>query len=209
MRAVRYELLLQPRDGAFDAAAVEQALEAKGAHRRPDGVFRLRVGTTEIECSRLVEAGAAVAMVLGVPLSEKLDPVRALVLEGIALAEALQLRLVDPQLAKDVGLADEGRIADQYLRTAQYAGRYAGVSEAVAASFGPIEPEAGLKPGTKALLGIAAVLAALWLIADTLIGPPPTPPAPRDGPPSRITPLVDAGDLPPLKAWDAGLTLGE
>ncbi len=59
-------------------------------------------------------------------------------------------------------------MADQYFRTAQYAGRYAGVSEAVIASYGAAEPE-GLKPGTKVMLAIFAFLAGLYFLADKLL----------------------------------------
>ena len=60
-------------------------------------------------------------------------------------------------------------VADQYLRTAQYAGQYAGVSSAVLASYGTLESDEGMKPGTKVLLAIVAFFGAMYLIVEKLL----------------------------------------
>ncbi len=167
---MRYELLLQPREvgAAYDPAVIDKALHEKGATALPDGSRNWRLKSGDVTVRTLIEGGKPIATELKVPLSDRLDLIRELVVEGVALAEVQGLRLVDPQLAKTLTLNDEGLVADQYLRTAQYAGRYAGVSEAVIASFGTAEPE-GLKPGTKVLLGIIAFLVGLYFLAEKLL----------------------------------------
>ena len=85
------------------------------------------------------------------------------------LAQATGTRLFDPQLCRDVGAKDEGLVADQFLRTARYAGEMMGVPEAVGASFAA--PDDGLKPGTKVVLGLFAVGAALWFLVEVVLLP--------------------------------------
>jgi hypothetical protein len=166
---VRYDLLLQPKEvGApYDPAPVDTLLTARGATPRPDGsrIWRLKHG--EVEVRPLKENGVPVATELKVGLSDKTELIRELVLEGIALANEAGVRLVDPALSKTLGPNDEGLVADQFFRTARYAGEYLGVSEAVIASYGAEEP--GMKAGTKALLAIAAFLAALFFLMDRLL----------------------------------------
>jgi hypothetical protein len=167
---VRYELLLQSLEvGApYDPAPVEALLAARGLTDAPGGgkVWRLKAG--EIEVRQLVEGGKLLATELRAPLSDKLDLIRELVVEGAALAAEAKVRLFDPQISKTLTASDEGLVADQYLRTAKYAGEMLGVSEAVNASFSG--PDAGtLKPGTKVLLGLGAFLLVLYLLADNLL----------------------------------------
>lgn len=167
---MRYELLLQPKEAgaAYDPALVDKALHEKGATALPDGSRNWRLKSGDVNVRTLIEGGKPIATELKVGLSDRLDLIRELVVEGVSLAEAQGLRLVDPQLAKTLTLNDDGLVADQYFRTAQYAGRYAGVSEAVIASFGAADEE-GMKPGTKVLLGIIAFLAGLYFIAEKLL----------------------------------------
>ena len=170
-RPMRYELLLQPKEvGApYDPAPVEKALVEKGATAEPDGSRNWRLKSGDVTVRTLIEGGKPIATERKVPRSDRLDLIRELGVEGRALAAAQGVRLVDPLLAKTLTLNDEGLVADQYFRTAQYAGRYAGVSEAVIASFGSAEPE-GLKPGTKVLLAIIAFLIGLYLFTEKLLG---------------------------------------
>jgi hypothetical protein len=167
---MRYELLLQPKEvgAVYDPAVTDKALHEKGATALPDGSRNWRLKSGDVEVRTLIEGGKPIATELRVHLSDRLDLIRELVVEGVALAEAQSLRVVDPQLAKTLTLNDEGLVADQYLRTAQYAGQYAGVSEAIIASYGAAEPE-GLKPGTKVMLAIIAFLAGLYFLAEKLI----------------------------------------
>ncbi len=167
---MRYELLIQSKEpGApYDPAVVDRLLHERGATALPDGSRNWRLKSGDVAVRTLIEGGKPIATELRVPLSDRLELIRELVVVGSELAAAADSRLVDPQLAKSVSLNDEGMVADQYLRTAQYAGRYAGVSEAIIASYGASDPE-GLKPGTKVLLAIIAFLAGLYFISQKLL----------------------------------------
>jgi hypothetical protein len=167
---MRYELLIQPKEpgAAYDPAAVDRLLHERGATALPDGSRNWRLKSGDVTVRTLVEGGKPVATELKVPLSDRLDLIRELVVEGVGVAQAAGARLVDPQLAKSLTLNDDGIVADQYFRTAQYAGQYAGVSEAIIASYGEAE-QGGLKAGTKVLLAIIAFLVGLYFIADKLI----------------------------------------
>ena len=127
----------------------------------------------------LIEGGKPIATELRIDLSDKLDLIRAVVLEGVVLAETAGGRLVDPQLAKTLTANDEGMVADQYFRTAQYAGQYAGVSTAVLAGYGKANTEEGMKAGTKVMLAIIAFFAVLYLVAQRMLNIDPPPPQPK------------------------------
>jgi len=200
--SVRYEFLIQARSGPYDAAALEALLDARGAKVQGDGTRVWRLPSGEVECRRWVEAGAVVASELKVPLSDRLELIREVVQEASALAKQLDARLVDPQLSRDVGLADEGAIVDQFLRTAQFAGRYQGVSEAVGASFAADDDGGIVRPQTKVLLGLIAACVVLYLLADLVLGAAPPPKVPRVGPPPGLEAKVDAGSLGPLKVYE-------
>jgi hypothetical protein len=166
---VRYELLLQsPAPGApFEPARVDEVLRGRAVEERPDGARLWRLKAGEVEVRRLVEGGAELACVLRVPLSDKLDLVRELVVEGSTVAQEAGARLYDPQLSRTLNASDEGLVADQFLRTARYAGEMMGLPEAVGASFAV--PDEGLKPGTKVLLGLLAVGALLWVLMEAFL----------------------------------------
>ncbi|MHB8878079.1 MAG: hypothetical protein ACYC8T_30650 [Myxococcaceae bacterium] len=167
---MRYELLLQAKEpGApYDPSPVDQALAARGVVQTPEGLrWRLKAG--EVEVRLLIEGGRSVATELRVPLSEKLDLVRELVVEGAAVAAQAGALLFDPQLTKGLSANDEGLVAEQFLRTAKYAGEMMGLPEAVGASYSGDDPTA-LKPGTKVLLGLVGLLVALYLLVDVILG---------------------------------------
>jgi hypothetical protein len=167
---VRYELLVQPKDAgaAWDAAPLDQLLDQRGAFGNPDGSRTWRLKSGDVQVRLLIEGGRPIATELRVELTHKVDLIREVVIEGVALAAEAGARLVDPQLARTLTLNDEGPVADQYLRTAQYAGQYAGVSTAVLASYGSPDSDTGLKPGTRVLLSIIAFFVVLYLIAEKL-----------------------------------------
>jgi hypothetical protein len=166
---VRYDLLLQPKEPGtpYDPAPLETLLTARGATARPDGarVWRLKHG--DVDVLPLKENGVVIATELKVNLSDKTDLIREVVIEGLTLASEAGLRLVDPSLSKTLTLNDEGLVADQYFRTAKYAGEYMGVSTAVIASYGEEEP--GMKAGTKVLLAIAAFFFAVWVFFELVL----------------------------------------
>ena len=152
----------------YDSARVDALLAERGATARPDGVRVWRLKHGDVEVGELREAGQVVATELRVPLSDKMDLVREVVEEGATLAQAAELRLVDPQLGRQLTANDSGAVADQFLRTARYAGEMMGLSEAVAASYAP--PPEGLPTGAKVLMGIGALLFGLYFLVDLLLG---------------------------------------
>lgn len=168
---MRYELLLQTGqvDLPYDPGKVDAALAQRPVTQRPDGVRIWKLKAGEIEVLPLKEAGAIMATELRAPLSDKLELIRELVVEGAALAEEAGVRLYDPQLSRTITANDEGLVADQYFRTARYAGEMMGVPEAVAASFAP--PDEGMKAGTKVVLAIVGLLVFVWFLFDWLIAP--------------------------------------
>ena len=168
---MRYELLVQPKEpkAPWDPANFDTLLREKGAFANPDGTRTWRLKGGDVEVRLLLEGGKPVATELRVELSDRLETIRELVVEGVALAAAADARLVDPQLSRTLTVNDEGLVADQYLITAQYAGRYAGVSTAVLAGYGSPEQDEGLKAGTKVLLAIIAFFGVLYLLVETLL----------------------------------------
>lgn len=163
-----YDLLLQSMTAGvpYDPAPAEAAFEAKGATLQPDGSRRLRLKHGDVELRRLVEAGAVMATEVRVPISDRADLLREAFVETVNLASSLGLKVVDPQLARSVVLNDESAAADAFLRTADYAGRYSGVSAAVPANFGQLEP--ALKPGTKLAIILGAIGIALFMLMSRL-----------------------------------------
>lgn len=161
---MNYDLLIQSMTPGvtYDPDPVEKAFEGKGAALQPDGSRRLRLKHGDVEVRRLVEAGAVVATEVRVPVSDRHDLVREAFIEVTAVAGALGLKVVDPQLARSVVLNDESAVADAFMRTADYAGRYSGVSAAVPQNFGQLEP--ALKPGTKLAIIIAAAIFILYML---------------------------------------------
>jgi hypothetical protein len=151
----------------YDSARVDALLTERGATARPDGmrVWRLKHG--DVEVGELRENGQVVATELRVPLSDKLELIREAVEEGATLAQAAEARLVDPQLGRPLSANESGASADQFLRTARYAGEMMGLSEAVAASYAA-QPE-GLPAGAKVLIGIVAALLGLYFLVDVLL----------------------------------------
>jgi hypothetical protein len=146
--------------------AIEQALDTKGALARPDGTRQWRLKAGELEIARLLEAGTPVALELKIPLSEKTELVAESLKAAVELAETCAVRVVDPQLGRAVSEKDEGAVTDQFLRTARYAGEMMGVPEAVAASFG--DPDRGVGPGLKVVIGLGGVLVLLYFLVNAL-----------------------------------------
>jgi hypothetical protein len=149
---------------------VDALLVEKGVTVRPDGGRTWRLKNGEIDVGVLREAGQVVATELRVPLSDRRELINELVAEASSLATAAEARLVDPQLGRAVGFGDSESIAEQYVRTARYAGEMSGVSEAVAASFPNPAETPTFRPGTKILLVIGAVIFLLYFLMDALNG---------------------------------------
>src|SRR5512140_3707 len=169
-RPVRYELLIQASEAGqqFDAERADAAFAKRPFRERPDGTRLWCLKHGEVEVRPLVEGGRRLGTELRAPLQNGLDLIRELVVEGAAVAQEAGARLVDPQLGRGISAVDEGAVADQYFQTARYAGEMAGVSEAVGVGMVGVEP--GFKPGTKVLLGLAALVALVAWLFDRLLG---------------------------------------
>ena len=87
---MRYELLIQPKEpGApWDATELDRLLHEKGAFANPDGSRTWRLKAGDVEVRALIEGGKPIATGLRVELSDKLEFIRAVILEGVPLAEA-------------------------------------------------------------------------------------------------------------------------
>jgi len=170
---MKYELIYQASEAGqpFDPAAVEQQLAARGAAQRPDGAWVWKLPPGEVELFRVLENGACVGVDLKVPLTEKTELVRAAVSEGALLAVAAGVRLVDPHLNKTLGPLDGELVADEYLRTARYAGEYLGVPEAVHASFDGSRQEASSSGlSGKILLVFVVFVVAMYVAWRVVVG---------------------------------------
>lgn len=165
---MRYELLLQTGQAGtpYDVTKVDAALASRGLTARPDGTRVWKLKSGEVELRALVEGGVTVATELRMPLSDKTDLVRELVPAAAEVAKEAGVRLYDPQLSRTLTGTEDGLVSDQFLATARYAGEMMGVPEAVYASFSP--PQAGMKPGTKVVLGLAGLIFVVWLLVDRL-----------------------------------------
>jgi hypothetical protein len=151
----------------YDSARVDVLLAEKGTIVLPSGLRVWRLKNGDVELGALREGGQLIATELRIPLSDKTELIREVVEEGAALAAAAEVRLVDPQLGRQLSANDSGAVADQYLRTARYAGEMMGVSEAVAASYGP--PPEGIPTGFKVLALLGGGLFLLYLLVDSLL----------------------------------------
>jgi hypothetical protein len=151
----------------YDSARVDALLAEKGSTVLPSGLRVWRLKNGDVELGELREGGQLIATELRIPLSEKMELIREAVEEGAALAAAAEARLIDPQLGRQLSANDSGAVADQYLRTARYAGEMMGVSEAVAASYAP--PPEGIPAGFKVLALLGGGLLLLYLLADSLL----------------------------------------
>lgn len=155
----------------YEEARVDALLAERRVAARPDGlrIWHLRGGDVEVGVLR--EGGQVVATELRVPLSDRPDLVREVVVEAAALAAAAGARLVDPQLGRSLSATDDGVVADQYMRTAWYAGHVAGMSGAMGtptSSAASSEPR-GFLPSGRVLFFAIGALFLLYLFVDTLL----------------------------------------
>ncbi|MFL5320356.1 MAG: hypothetical protein ACJ790_11920 [Myxococcaceae bacterium] len=167
---MRYDLLIQSADPQvpFDAAAVEKVLATKTLTTLPDGTRRWSLKNGDVDVQPLKEGGVLIATQIRVPLSDRLELIREAVVESAYVASEAKARLFDPQLTRTLTTADEAVVADQYLRTAKYAGEMMGVSEAISASFEA--PREGMSVGTKVVIGLIALGILVWFVTEKLLG---------------------------------------
>jgi hypothetical protein len=162
---MRYELLLQPRSAGepFHLTRIASLLVERGAAPHSWG---LEAG--QVELASVEEAGRQVATEVRIPLGGRVELLREALLRCADVASAADAALVDPQLGRAVTAADVEVVAQQYLRTARYAGEMRGVSEALGASYAP--PSPALSGRIKlVLLALAGGLVALYQLVDAVL----------------------------------------
>ncbi len=158
-----YDLLLQPltQGAAHDSDAAVAAFVAKGATARPGGRATLTVGKHEVELGPVREGGVVVATDVRLPLGRDttfLAPLLALVME---VARASKLRVIDPSQSKELLETDVASLEDAYRRTAEYAGEFLGVGDALGRV--EIPPPEGITKMGALWLAAAVFLAAAWV----------------------------------------------
>lgn len=140
----------------------------------------LRLGATELELLPLREAGTVVGVELKVPLSSQTALLEEAVRWAVEAAQALELRVVDPQQGLALTSASAS-VTDEFLRAARYAGEFAGVPDAVAVSS-LAEHREGSSAASRLLLAAVVFLVVLWgafRIAGELRSDRPAATAPR------------------------------
>lgn len=166
-----YDFLLQLAGVGrpFEAEAVETALAERGAARRGDGAWVWTFARGEVVALPMLEGGRVAAFELKVPLLEDTQLVSAVLPAAVALAESLELQVVDPQLNRAVRITDEGSVIDAYLRAARYAGEYLGVSAALGATTLAAPPEEKVGVGGRVMLALAVFAVALYFTYRALV----------------------------------------
>lgn len=153
----------------YDAERVDALLAERGVVTGPDGGRTWRLKNGEIDVGTLREGGQVVATELRVVLSDRDELMREVVVEGAELAAQAEVRLVDPQLGRALSARDVEAVAEQYLRTARYAGEMMGLTEAVAASFPDPSSSIGMKLSTKVILGVLGFFFLLYQLSNWLV----------------------------------------
>ncbi|MFY2560792.1 hypothetical protein ACN469_24520 [Corallococcus terminator] len=172
---MRYELLLQTMTPGtpYEAARVDDLLSEKRVTVRPDGNRLWHFQNGDVEVGVLREGGRVVATELRIPLAERSDLVREVVVEAARLASKAGARLVDPQLGRSLVASDEGMVADQYMRTVRYAGGSSGASETMgSATYTPLTTEGprGFQPGAKFFLIAIGAFVFLYMLVSSMLG---------------------------------------
>lgn len=167
-----YDLVIQAEPGAsFDPAPVEAAIRARGGLTRGDGALVWRFPVGEVVTLPLREAGVVTGLELKIPFSDRLELVTAALPAAVEVARTLNLRVVDPHLARTVLEPDLGAVSDEFLRIARYAGQYYGLGDALPMAGSGPSAEEGLSPVVKALLALL-VFAVAAAAAYQYFSPP-------------------------------------
>ncbi len=114
------------------------------------------------------EAGQVVATEIRVPLSDREDLIREVVTESAELAAAAGVRLMDPQLGRQLTGGEGSSVAEQYMRTVRYAGQMVGLPEVAGAGISQ-EPQ-GFQPTTKFVVGVLIAFALLYFLMNAFTG---------------------------------------
>ncbi|PTL77945.1 hypothetical protein [Vitiosangium sp. GDMCC 1.1324] len=166
---MRYDLLLQSMvpGTPFDSDRVEALLETRGAKVQPGGGRAWLLENGSVEIHPLREGGQWVATEVRVPLMDRTELVREVVPKLAELAKEAGVRFFDPQLGRELSAHDDGMVADQYQRTAHYAGEMMGLASAMPISTTESE---GFQPTTKIVFGVIGFFTLLYLLVDWING---------------------------------------
>ncbi|HEX8825289.1 MAG TPA: hypothetical protein VF794_35575 [Archangium sp.] len=99
-----------------------------------------------------------------VPLSDRTDLVREVVVQVGELAKEAEVRLFDPQLGRALSALDGSAVAEQYERTARYAGEMLGLAGAMPISTAT--ESQGFQPTSKFFFGVIGVFVLLYLLVN-------------------------------------------
>lgn len=131
-----YDLVFQSKT-VGEAIALPPLLEAftqKGATLSAEGQGTWKPSQGEVTFGLVKENGQLVGFDVRIPFRDSSALLEAVAKTMIEIAEAQNLRVMDPQRSDTVSLAGLGGLIDEYLRVARYAGEYGGVSEALGLS---------------------------------------------------------------------------
>lgn len=160
-----YDFLLQPAEAGAPLALepVEAALAERGATRRGDGAWVWTFPRGEVVGLPMRENAQVIAFELKVPLKDTTELVVSVLRAAAALAEALGVRLLDPQLNRAVKADQEGEVGEAFLRSARYAGEYLGVSDAIGATTLAAPPSESSSLATRIALALIIFAVVLFL----------------------------------------------
>ena len=167
-----YDFLLQPTENGAPLALepVEAALTGRGATRRGDGAWLWAFPRGEVVGLPVREGGQVIAFELKVPLKDTTELVASVLRGAAELADALGLRLLDPQLNRAVKFDHEDAVGEAYLRNARYAGEYLGVSDALGATTLAAPPPESSGLGLRIVLALLVFGVVLFITFRALSG---------------------------------------
>ncbi|MEW5738609.1 MAG: hypothetical protein AB1938_06760 [Myxococcota bacterium] len=170
--SVTYDFLLQPQEiGAeLPLEPLEAALLERGVKRRPDGAWVWSFLGGEVVGLPMREGPKVIAFELKVPLKDTTALVSAALKAAAELAQALGVRLLDPQLNYPVTFDSEASVGEEYLRQARYAGEYVGVSEAIGATTLAAPPDDAPNTGLRIVLALIVFGVVLFITFRALNG---------------------------------------
>ncbi|MGE6763177.1 hypothetical protein ACQKGO_34515 [Corallococcus interemptor] len=99
---------------------MDALLAARPGTVRPDGVREWDLGVGTVEVLPLHDGKRVVGTELRVPLEDREELIREVLVEAAGLAHKAQLRLFDPQLGEALSGSATERVVEQYLRTEHY-----------------------------------------------------------------------------------------
>jgi hypothetical protein len=131
-----YDLVFQSKQvgEAVPLEALIKSLTELGAVLAPDGRGTWKRNLGELTLGPIVEGPKVLGLDVRVPFRDKTELVEDVLKTMVDVAEANQVRVMDPQRGDEATITGMGSVLDEYLRMARYAGEYGAVSEALGLS---------------------------------------------------------------------------